>query len=132
MADLLTQVKRDIDARLVELGPVVDEVRRLERAREALGRTNRAGRKPRGGNSAARERARMSKRESRELDRRVLALLSDDPAQKPAALALLTDTFAASMSSRLNRLVKQGELEKRRRGSSTRYEVPKPQADARK
>jgi hypothetical protein len=126
MADLLTQVKRDIDARLIELRPVVDEVRRLERAREALGGTDRAGRKPRGGNAAARKAARMSKGESRELDRRVLALLSDDPAQKPAALALLTETSSASMSSRLNRLVKQGELKKRRRGNSTRYEVPKP------
>jgi hypothetical protein len=62
----------------------------------------------------------------------VLALLSDDPTQKPAALALLTDTSSASMSSRLNRLVKQGELKKRMRGNSTRYEVPKPRADARK
>jgi hypothetical protein len=61
MADLLSQVKREIDARLTELRPVVDEVRRLERAREALGRANRAGRKKRGGNAVVRKSARMSK-----------------------------------------------------------------------
>jgi hypothetical protein len=132
MADLLTQFRREIDARLIELRPVVDEVRRLERAREALGRTNGPGRKPPARTTAARKRPRMSKAESGELDRRVLALLSEDPTQKLAALALLTDTSSTSMGPRLNRLVKQGQLKKRRRGNSTRYEVPRPQADVRK
>jgi hypothetical protein len=39
----------------------------------------------------------------------VLALLAEDPAQRPAGLALLTETSVGSMNSRLNRLVREGK-----------------------
>jgi hypothetical protein len=54
----------------------------------------------------------------------VLALLTDDSTQKPAALAMLTETSVGSMNARLNRLVRDGKLKKRKRGRSIRYQVP--------
>jgi hypothetical protein len=65
----------------------------------------------------------MTKTHSQEIDRRVLALLAEDPNQRPAALALLTETSVGSMNARLNRLVRDGKLTKRRRGGTIRYEV---------
>lgn len=76
MADLLTRVRREIDARLAELRPVVDEVRRLERARSALGTSDSAQRRSQVRRRSARKRTRMPEAQSRELDRQVLALLS--------------------------------------------------------
>ena len=64
----------------------------------------------------------MTRAQSQEIDKRVLALLSEDSAQRPAALALLTETGVGSMNARLNRLVRDGKLNKRKRGSTTRYE----------
>jgi hypothetical protein len=124
LADLLTHVRRDIDRRLAELRPVLDEVHRLEKTREALAGTNvtpRRSRADRGGSKA--KRTRMTKARSQEVDQRVLALLSADSTQKPSALATLTDTSVGSMNSRLNRLVHEGALRKRRRGGASRYEV---------
>ena len=124
MADLLSQVRRDIDNRLSELRPVLEEVRRLEHAREALARTD--GRRDRhrapGGKSGA-KRSRMTKAKSQEIDRRVLALLSADPVQKPGALALLTDTSVPSMNARLTRLIREGAIKKRKRKRVIHYEV---------
>jgi hypothetical protein len=54
----------------------------------------------------------------------VLALLAEDPAQRPAGLALLTETSVGSMNSRLNRLVREGKLKKRKRAGAVRYDVP--------
>jgi hypothetical protein len=127
LADLLTHVRRDIDRRLAELRPVLDEVHRLEKAWEALAGTNvtpRRSRADREGSKA--KRTRMTKARSQEVDQRVLALLSADSTQKPSALATLTDTSVGSMNSRLNRLVREGALRKRRRGGTSRYEVTKP------
>jgi DNA-binding Lrp family transcriptional regulator len=66
----------------------------------------------------------MTRAQSQELDKRVLALLRDDSTQKPAALAVLTETSVGSMNARLNRLVRDGKLKKRKRGRSIRYQVP--------
>jgi Winged helix-turn-helix DNA-binding len=125
MADLLTDIRRDIDRRLDELRPVRDEFRRLERAREALATANdyrptvRAG-----GVIAGSGKTRMSRAESRELDKRVLALLREDSTQKPAVLAMLTETSVGSMNARLNRLVRDGKLKKRKRGRTIHYQLP--------
>lgn len=69
-------------------------------------------------------RTRMTGAQSQELDKRVLALLIDDSTQRPAALALLTKTSVGSMNARLNRLVRDGKLKKRKRGRGIRYQVP--------
>jgi hypothetical protein len=131
VADLLTDIRRDIDRRLDELRPVLEEFRRLEQARDALaqsdgrprgGRAGRATAAPSRFRSAAR-RTRMTRAESQEIDRGVLALLAADSDQRPAALALLTETSVGSMNSRLNRLVREGKLQKRKRAGVVRYDV---------
>jgi hypothetical protein len=123
VADLLTDIRRDIDRRLDELRPVRDEFRRLEQARNALATANDARRpRPAREANARSRRSRMTRAQSQEIDKRVLALLSEDSAQRPAALALLTETSVGSMNARLNRLVRDGKLNKRKRGSTTRYE----------
>lgn len=50
--------------------------------------------------------------------------MADDGAQRPAALAMLTETSVGSMNSRLNRLVREGKLKKRKRAGAVRYDVP--------
>lgn len=125
MADLLSQVRRDIDTRLGQLRPVLEEFRRLEQAREALSTTDgRSRRQPRGDRGPKVKRTRMTKLQSQEIDRRVLALLAVDPAQRPTALAMLTETSVSSMNSRLNRLVREGKLTKRKRAGAVRHDVP--------
>jgi Winged helix-turn-helix DNA-binding len=125
MADLLTDIRRDIDRRLDELRPVRDEFRRLERARDALATANDSRPTARTRRAiAGAGRTRMTRAQSQELDKRVLALLREDSTQKPAALAMLTETSAGSMNARLNRLVREGKLKKRKRGRAIRYQVP--------
>jgi hypothetical protein len=93
VADLLTDIRRDIDRRLDELRPVRDEFRRLEQARDALAKANDA-RRPAPASKAndGSTRTRMTRAQSQAIDRRVLALLAEDSAQRPAALAMLTET----------------------------------------
>jgi hypothetical protein len=101
LADLLSQVRREIDTRLSQLRPVLEEFRRLEQAREALSTADGGSRRqPRRGGGPKVKRTRMTKLQ-REIDRGVLALLAEDPAQRPAALAMLTETSVGSMNSRL-------------------------------
>jgi Winged helix-turn-helix DNA-binding len=124
VADLLSDIRRDIDRRLDELRPVRDEFRRLEQARDALATSDDRGRpararKPKAGSP----RSRMTRAQSQEIDRQVLALLKEDSAQRPAALAMLTETSVGSMNARLNRLVRDGKLKKRKRGRTVRYDV---------
>jgi hypothetical protein len=127
VADLLTVIRRDIDRRLDELRPVRDEFRRLEQARDALATTADARRHARAGQAGAGStRSRMTRAQSQEIDGRVLALLKEDSAQRPAALAMLTETSLGSMNARLNRLVRDGKLKKRKRGRTVRYEVSRP------
>jgi hypothetical protein len=132
VADLLSDIRRDIDRRLDQLRPVLDEFRRLEQARDALEdsagqprprRASRAKGAPASSSSPQSGRTRMSRAESQEIDRGVLALLEADSDQSAVALALLTETSPGSMTSRLNRLVRDGHLKKRRRGRAVRYEV---------
>jgi hypothetical protein len=124
MADLLTDIRRGIDRRLSELRPALEEFRRLEQARDALAKANDARRYARAGKGkAGSPPARMTRAQSQEIDSRVLALLKEDSAQRPAALAMLTETSVGSMNARLNRLVRDGKLKKRKRGRSVRYDV---------
>jgi hypothetical protein len=125
VADLLTDIRRDIDRRLDELRPVRDEFRRLEQARDALAKANDA-RRPAPASQAndGSTRTRMTRAQSQAIDRRVLALLAEDSAQRPAALAMLTETSVGSMNARLNRLVRERELKKSKRGNTIRYQVP--------
>jgi hypothetical protein len=65
----------------------------------------------------------MTRVQSEEIDTRVLALLDEDSAQRPAALAMLTETSLGSMNSRLNRLVRDGKLTRRIRRRTLPYDV---------
>jgi hypothetical protein len=124
VADLLTDIKRDIDRRLDELRPVRDEFRRPEEARDALATANDGRRPARARRANARSpRSRMTRAQSQEIDRRVLALLKEDSAHRPAALAMLTEIGVGSMNARLNRLVRDGKLKKRKRGNAIHYRV---------
>jgi hypothetical protein len=124
VADLLTDIRRDIDRRLDELRPVRDEFRRLEQARDALATSDDTGRPARGRKAnAGSTRFRMTRAQSQEIDRQVLALLKEDSAQRPATLAILTETSVGSMNARLNRLVRDGKLKKRKRGRTVQYDV---------
>jgi Winged helix-turn-helix DNA-binding len=129
VADLITEIRRDIDRRLDELRPLRDEFRRLEQARNALATATNARRPARSEKAnAGSTRSRMTRAQSPEIDRRVLALLAEDSAQRPAALALLTETSVGSMNSRLNRLVRDGEIKKSKRGKTIRYRLPRRRA----
>jgi hypothetical protein len=69
VADLLTEIRRDIGMRLDELRPVRDEFHRLEQARDALATTNEAGRPSRTRKVSARStRSRMTRAQSQEID----------------------------------------------------------------
>jgi hypothetical protein len=93
VADLLTDIRRDIARRLDELRPVRDEFRRLERARDALSTANAARHPARASKAnAGSTGTRMTRAQSQEIDKQVLALLAEDSAQRPAALATLTET----------------------------------------
>jgi hypothetical protein len=97
VADLLTEIRRDIGRRLDELRPVRDEFRRLEEARDALATANDARRRARAGKANAGSTwSRMTRAQSQEIDRRVLALLAEDSAQRPAALAMLRKPASAA------------------------------------
>jgi hypothetical protein len=124
VADLLTAIRRDIDRRLDELRPVRDEFRRLEQARDALATSDDTGRPARARRAkAGSTRSRMTRAQSQEIDRQVLALLIRESTQRPAGLAMLTETSVGSMNARLNRLVRDGKLKKRKRGRTVRYDV---------
>ena len=133
MPDLLDSIRKDIDKRLSELRPLVEEVRQLEQARAALredkgpsigrARTSSRRRSAASRSNSAGKRTRMTKAQSQEIDRRVLAILADDPNIKASPLAMMTDTNTPSMNSRLSRLVKEGAVKKSKRGRAVRYEV---------
>jgi Winged helix-turn-helix DNA-binding len=129
VADLLTDIRRDIARRLDKLRPVRDEFRRLEQARDALATANDPPGPARANKTnAGSTRTRMTRAQSQEIDRHVLALLREDPAQRPAALAMVTETSVGSMNARLNRLVRDGKLKKRRRGATVRYDIQRAPA----
>ena len=129
MADLLTDIRRDIDRRLDELRPARDEFRRLEQARDALAMSDGEGRPARTRKSnTGSTRSRMTRAQSQEIDRQVVSLLKEDSAQGPAALAMLTETSVGSMNARLNRLVRDGKLKKRKRGGTVRYDIQRAPA----
>jgi len=108
VGDLITEIRRDIDRRLDELRPVRDEFHRLEQAGNVLATATNAPRPARAEKaSAGSSRSRMTRAQNQEVDRRVLALLQEDSAQRAAALAMMTETSVGSMNARLNRLVRE-------------------------
>jgi CRP-like cAMP-binding protein len=120
MADLLDQIRSDLDARLAELRPLVQEAASLEAALEALGnsggaagtRGSTAPRRRRGARSATRRRRRG---ESREL---VIDYVRSHPGSTAGDVAKALGLNRNSVATRLAQLGKSGELVKAQRGYS--------------
>lgn len=127
LPDLLDRIHKDIDQRLEELRPMVEEAQQLEQALAALpeGRPARSSARGGGGSSArssaarAGTRGRISRAEAEKRRARVLAILSEDPTTKPATLAMMLGTSPGNIYGLLRRLEQQGTL-KRKNG---RYRV---------
>lgn len=123
MADLLERIRVEINARLSELRPLVDEDRRLDAALQALGeRTSTAPAAPSAGSrEAARSRAGVTtaakprKRAPRGANREaVLRAVADRPGATSAELAAVSGVGRNTLNGLLARLVKTGELQTRR------------------
>jgi hypothetical protein len=86
VADLLTDIRRDIDRGLGELRPERDKFHRLEQAREALATANDARRPARASKANAEESTRtpMTRAQSQEIGSPVLALLARRRDARPA------------------------------------------------
>jgi predicted Rossmann fold nucleotide-binding protein DprA/Smf involved in DNA uptake len=112
MADLLDQLRTDIDQRLRELRPALEETEQLERALEALNssdeRTSAAKNdaKPQG------KRKRITEAEAEARKRQALAIVAKDPKTRPSALATLLGMSASNTYNLLRRLEKDGALKK--------------------
>jgi hypothetical protein len=123
VADLLTEVRRDIDRRLDELRPVVDEFRRLEQARDALRSTNSSrGRRRESSARTEAGRTRMTKAQSQEIDSGCSRSWRRIPPRRPPYSRC--SWRPASAARTRARLVRDGEPTRSKRGKTIRYRVP--------
>lgn len=122
MAELLDRIRVEMNARLSELRPLVDEYRRLDAALQALGeRTSTASAPPStGSRRPARSRAHVAttakprRRAPRGANREaVLRAVSDRPGATSAELAAVSGVGRNTLNGLLARLVKVGELQTR-------------------
>ena len=110
MPDLLDRVRDDIDERLHELRPVVDEYETLRRARELMAAAVKPERRrgPVGRPTSASRRQGPVRRGER--TSQILALLRERPEITPRELAQQLDTTRQNISVTLGRLKKQGVI----------------------
>jgi len=123
MSDLLKDIREQLDARLAELRPLVDEHGRLNAAMKALSETTpqAAGATPASSpvtTTSARARkpppAKPRKRAPRGANRQaVLRAASERPGATRAELAAVSGVDPNTLSALLARLVKAGELQTR-------------------
>jgi hypothetical protein len=118
MADFLDEKRREIDARLKELRPLVDEYNRLEKAAAALagvgstgGRTTRAGRSANG-----RRRGRGRPRGSGTRAKQALELVRARPGITIGELAEAMGIHANYLYRVMPTLESEGQVVKRDRG----------------
>jgi predicted HTH transcriptional regulator len=121
MADLLDDIRRQIDSRLKELRPLVQEAEDLQRALEALGgattstaRNGRARRGTRGGGAAA-TRTRTPRGRTRE---RIIEYLREHEGSTAGDVAKALELNRNSTATRLAQLAKAGVITKAERGYS--------------
>jgi CRP-like cAMP-binding protein len=120
MADLLESIRKQIDARMRELRPVVDEAASLEaalaaldgavpvpRARQPIRRTRRR--------RARQPRARARRGQTREL---LIEHLRANPGSTAGDVATALGLKRGSVSTRLAQLARSGEVTKAARGYS--------------
>jgi hypothetical protein len=122
VADLLDRIRVQIDARLGELRPLVDEHRRLDSALQALGvpKGESPGPQPASSSAQTRSRARKTKpakprqRAPRGANRdAVMRAVQDRPGVSSAELAAVSGVGQNTLYGLLARLVKNGELQAR-------------------
>jgi DNA-binding transcriptional ArsR family regulator len=138
MTDLLERIAADLDRRLAELRPLLEEHTRLTQARDALGRDGGAGSpaastgRRRGG--ARRTAPRPTKRRSGsagtrtprgENRRKILAVIAERPGVSAAEIASVTGITKTVAYSTLTKLAGDGAVEKVEVGSVLGYRVPK-------
>jgi IclR helix-turn-helix domain len=120
MPDFLDRKRKEIDDRLQELRPVVEEAEELEEALAALNvvvngrRAVRARRAAGTTNGRRRGRATASELEARR--KRVLALIGSNPGIKVPNLALLLDLPKSTLYNFLRTLEVQREIAQDERG----------------
>lgn len=115
MPDLLDTIRRDIDSRLSELRPSVEEASRLQGALVAL-ETSRgqAERAP----SAARGTRRSSRTPRGETRTKIVAYVKANPGATAGDVAQALGLNRQSTSTRLTQLAKAGSIKKAERGYS--------------
>jgi hypothetical protein len=116
VSDFLTEKRREIDARLKELRPLVEEYRRLEQAASALtgldGATKRRPGRPRG--SGRRRRGRPRGSGTRAIQ--ALGLVESQPGITIGELADRMDIQANYLYRVMPTLQKEGKVRKRGKG----------------
>src|SRR5215210_440165 len=113
MADFLEEKRREIDARLKELRPLVDEYNRLEKASAALsGVGNGGARQPR----ATRRRGRGRPRGSGTCAKQALELVRARPGIKISEMADAMGIHANYLYRVMPTLESEGQVVKRDRG----------------
>ena len=141
MPDLLNDIREQLNARLAELRPLVDEHGRLNAALQALGEaTPRAARAAPAETTSARTHkpppAKRRKRAPRGANRQaVLQAVSERPGGTRAELAAVSGVDPNTLSALLARLVKADELQTRvlptgRTGYALADSAPAQPADA--
>jgi hypothetical protein len=121
MADLLDGIRKDINARLTELRPLVEEATRLERALDALGGTPSTG----GGNGhATAPRSRRAPRSGPgapvrgHAGQRIIEYVKAHPGSTASDVAEALGLKRNSTGTRLVQLARAGEVAKAKRGYS--------------
>jgi hypothetical protein len=121
MADLLDSVRKQIDARLRELRPIVEEAATLEAALAALDGSDHTAGASQPAPPSRGHRTRRPGRPSRGWTRvRLVDHLRDNPGSTAGDVAKSLGLKRTSVATRLPQLVKSGDLVKAARG----YSVP--------
>ena len=136
MAELLDRIRGELDVRMNELRPLLDEHDRLAAALQALGDADRKGAQSTG-SAAATGRGRRSAKRSSPAKRRthaprganrqaVLDAVRDRPGASAGELAAVSGVSRNSLYALLARLVDEGELVKRDLPTGQTGYAPKP------
>jgi hypothetical protein len=122
MPELLDEIRSEINSRIEELRPLVQEAESLQRALDALGkpstrpqpngRRSRRTRSSRGGATARSPRERVTMRAA------VIDYLRENPGSTAGDVAKALNLNRNSLGTRLAQLAKSGELVKAQRGYS--------------
>ena len=116
MADLLDITRREIEARLGELRPLVQEAANLEAALVALDGVGNAGTAPPRRRAAPRHRVAPDGRRGRVSREELIEHLRAHPGSTAGDVARALGLKRTSVSTRLAQLAKAGELTKAERG----------------